>query len=125
MYFTDLRKRRLVNMNHFSRLPEFEKEFSRLTQKYPSLESDLQIFERLLLQAPTGIGTNFTIIHSAPEIKIVKSRLSCRSLRKRSMRVIYAYHRKSIDFMYIEIYFKGEKENEDRQRIKEYLKNRG
>ena len=38
------------------------------------------------------------------------------------MRVVYAYHGTSITFVYIEIYFKGHKENEDRQRIKEYLK---
>lgn len=39
------------------------------------------------------------------------------------IRVIYAYHIAASKVDFIEIYFKGEKENEDRERIKEYLKN--
>jgi len=39
------------------------------------------------------------------------------------IRVIYAFHTASFKVDFIEIYFKGEKENEDFGRIKEYLKN--
>ena len=46
----------------------------------------------------------------------------CKTLRDRSVRVIYAYHSNLITFMYIEIYFKGDKENEDRERIEKYIK---
>jgi len=111
-------------MNHFNQLPEFEKEYSRLNKKYPSLAEDLKKLETLLLETkPTGIGKNFTITHSSDKVKIVKARLACKSLRDRSMRVIYAYHQDTVTFMYIELYFKGDKENENRERIKEYLKN--
>jgi hypothetical protein len=77
--------------------------------------------ERVLAETPTGIGSNFTILHNSSELCIVKGRLMCRSLRKRSMRVIYAYHQNVIEFVYIEIYFKGNKENEDKARIRQYL----
>ena len=35
---------------------------------------------------------------------------------------MYAYHQQLITFVYLEVYFKGDKENEDRERIEEYLK---
>lgn len=110
-------------MNHFNRLPGFEKEFSRLLKKYPSLTEDFKKFEKLLAETkPTGVGKNFTIIYFSEKVKIVKARLACKSLRGRSIRVIYAYHNDTATFVYIELYFKGDKANEDRERIKDYLK---
>jgi mRNA-degrading endonuclease RelE of RelBE toxin-antitoxin system len=110
-------------MSLFNQLPEFEKEFFKLSKKYPSLTEDLRKFEKLVGINPIGMGKNFTTIHHSEKVKIVKTRLSCKSLRDRSIRMIYAYHDDTITFVYIEIYFKGEKENEDRDRIKEYLTN--
>lgn len=109
-------------MSHFNQLPEFEKEFLRLSKRYRSLGEDIKKFERFILENPTGLGKNFTIIHSRENIKIIKARMMCRSLKDRSIRIIYAYHQDALTFMYIEIYFKGNKENEDRVRIEKYLK---
>jgi len=108
-------------MNHFNALPEFEKEFKRLSKKYPSLRKDLDDLEKVLRIFPTGTGKNFAIIHHSETVKIVKTRLACKSLRNRSMRIIYAYHENKVTFVYIELYFKGNKENEDYERIKRYL----
>jgi len=108
-------------MSHFNQLPEFQKELKRLGSKYPSLQNDLKKFEVILLTYPTGIGKNFDIIYYSEAIKIVKARLACRSLRDRSIRVIYAYHNDTATFTYIELYFKSDKKNEDRKRIKDYL----
>jgi hypothetical protein len=110
-------------MSHSNQLREFEKEFKNLSKKYRSLDDDFKKFERYIFENPTGEGKNFVIIYSDEKIKIVKTRLSCESLRGRSMRVIYSYQEDILTFMYIEIYFKGDKENEDRERIKRYLKN--
>ncbi len=109
-------------MSHFKQLPEFEKDFSKLSKKYHSLSEDLRKFERLIKINPTGVGKNFTIIHSSLEVKIIKARLACKSLRDRSIRIIYAYHENILTFVHIEIYFKGDKENEDTERVKEYIK---
>ncbi len=106
---------------NFKKIPEFQKEFSKLERKYPSLTKDLEDLEEILQASPTGIGKNFTIIHSDNDIKVVKVRLHCESLRARNIRLIYAYHDDGIEFVYIEIYYKGDKENHDYERVEEYL----
>ncbi|MCL5010996.1 MAG: hypothetical protein M1127_02190 [Patescibacteria group bacterium] len=110
-------------MNHFDTIAEFEKEFKRLFNKYKTLNDDFEKFKNILIVAPTGVGKNFVIVHFSPPIKIVKARMACRALHGRSLRIIYAYFEQNQRIEFIEIYFKGEKENEDRERIKEYLKN--
>ena len=109
-------------MSHFNQTLEFEKELKKLSKKYRSLPKDLNDLEEVLVTCPTGLGKNFTIIHSGEPVKIVKVRLACESLHDRSIRIVYAYHDDTFEFMYIEIYFKGDKENEDRTRIEKYLK---
>ncbi len=109
-------------MSHFEQLPEFERELKRLSKKYQSLQQDLKDLEDVLRTLPTGSGKNFTILHFSEKVTLVKTRLACKTLRDRSMRVIYTYHNNTVTFVYIEIYFKGNKENEDRERIAQYLK---
>ena len=109
-------------MATFSRLPEFEKECKKLSKKYPTLSSDIKDIEPILLECPTGIGKNFTIVRTTENTTIVKVRMHCESLRSRTIRLIYAYRKDTIEFMYIEVYFKGDKENEDKERVDEYLK---
>lgn len=110
-------------MKLFKRTPEFEKEYRRLAKKFRSLPDDICDFEKILEAYPTGIGTKFAIVHSDQKVKIVKARLACRALRESSLRVIYAWHEACITFFYIELYHKNEKENEDRERIRNYLSN--
>lgn len=112
-------------MTHFNQLPEFQKDFKRLAKKYQSLSEDLGKLERFIDLNPTGSGNNFVIIHHDADFKIIKTRMACRTLHDRSMRVIYAYHAGVAVFVHIEIYFKGDKENEDRGRIEEYIRTMG
>lgn len=109
-------------MSHFDQLPEFGKEFKRLSQKFPSLATDLASLEVILRTLPVGSGKNFITMHSSESVKIVKTRLMCKSTRDRSIRIIYAYQEHVTTFLYIEIYFKGDKANEDSARINEYLR---
>lgn len=110
------------SMSSFSQSPEFQKELKKLGGKYPSLYEDLEKFQIILEAYPTGVGKNFSIIHSSESLRIVKARLACKSLKDRSIRVIYAYHNDAVTFVYIELYFKGDKENEDYDRVKKYIK---
>jgi hypothetical protein len=110
-------------MKNFNELAEFAKEFKRLSKKHKTLDDDLAKFKKVLLTAPTGIGKNFVVVHSTSSVKIVKARMACQALRDRSLRIIYAYLEQEKRFEFIEIYFKGDKENENRERIKAYLKN--
>ena len=84
--------------------------------------SDIEDIKHILLASPDGIGKNFVIIKVVCEVKIVKVDIHCESLRSRTIRLIYAYHNERMEFVYIELYFKGDKENEDRERITRYLK---
>lgn len=116
------KKLRYENMSNFEYLPEFKKEFKKLAKRYRSLGDDLKTFEQVLKVFPTGQGKNFTILHGGETVKIVKARLACRTLKDRSLRIVYAYQEMTITFLYLEIYFKGDKENENTERLAEYLR---
>jgi len=83
---------------------------------------DIEDIKPILSNSPTGVGKNFTIINITGQIKIVKVRIQCESLRSRAIRLIYAFRGDRIEFIYLELYFKGDKANEDRERIRQYLK---
>ena len=105
----------------------FAKEFKRLVKKYRTLSDDLSKFEKVLAVFPCGNGSkHWNRIHVSAdgEVEIFKVRLACASMKGESrFRVIYAYNRNDgsiehIDF--IDIYFKGDRANEDRDLIEEY-----
>lgn len=107
----------------FNELLEFSKEFKRLAKKYRSLPDDLEEFKRVITVVPLGNSKHFNVITKNEQCAVVKARLFCRYLKGSSLRVIYAFYCAISKVEFIEIYFKGNKENEDRERIKEYLKN--
>jgi len=108
---------------NFNELSEFSKEFKRFSKKYKSFPDDLNEFKRIISVIPLGNSKHFNIITKTEQCAIVKARLFCRYLRGSSLRIIYAFHCQGCKVDFIEIYFKGDKENEDRERIKLYLKN--
>lgn len=55
-------------------------------------------------------------------IRIMKTRMLCRSLQGSDLRLIYMYNGEIIEIHFIEIYFKGDKEMEDKQRINDIIK---
>ncbi|MDI6764140.1 MAG: hypothetical protein QME83_14075 [Thermodesulfobacteriota bacterium] len=108
-------------------LPEFEKDFKRLSKKFRTLEEDFKTFinTQLNLFHKKGIDNKGVVPISGigiPNPKVYKARkFACRSLKGRGVdsgiRVIYAYREEEDKLEFIEIYFKGDKENEDRDRI--------
>ncbi|MBU4369170.1 hypothetical protein KKG58_00210 [Patescibacteria group bacterium] len=108
---------------NYNELPEFSKEFKRFSKKYKSLPDDLEEFKRVVDVVPLGNSKHFNIITRNEQYAVVKARLFCRYLKGSSLRVVYAFHYQSCKVDFIELYFKGGKENEDRERIKNYLKN--
>lgn len=107
---------------NFNELPEFQKEFKRLGKKYKSLSDDLREFCNIITVVPLGNSKHFNIMTKTESYCIIKARLFCRYLKGSSLRVIYSYSEQKNKIDFIELYFKGEKENENRDRIKEYLK---
>ena len=109
-----------MTMN-FDELPEFQKECKRLAGKYRSLPEDLKEFRKVVSVIPLGNSKHFSVITRNNDLRIVKARLFCRYLKGSSLRVIYSYSEREQRIEFIEIYFKGDKENEDRKRIRQYL----
>ena len=107
----------------FDELPEFQKDCKRLGKKYKSLIDDLKEFRNVVSIVPLGNSKHFIIITQIKVLYIVKARLFCRYLKGSSLRVIYAYFEQEQRIEFIEVYFKGDKENENHDRIKEYLNN--
>ena len=103
-------------------LPSFTKEFKQLSKKYKSLPEDLKEFKKILAAIPTGNSKHFNSINKNELCEIIKARLFCRYLKGSSLRIIYAFHFQTNEITFIEIYFKGNKTNEDKGRIKTYLK---
>ena len=105
----------------FDELPEFQKDCKRLGKKYKSLIDDLKEFRNVVSVVPLGNSKHFIIITQIKVLYIVKARLFCRYLKGSSLRVIYAYFEQEQRIEFIEVYFKGYKENENHDRIMEYL----
>jgi hypothetical protein len=112
----------------FRQLQKFIKELKRFSKKYRSLQDDLAKLQNILRVLPQGNGSkHWNRLHASDDGNIVvfKVRLSCASLKGQSLfRVIYAYQTKDREIVlidFIELYYKGEKANENRDLIKEYL----
>lgn len=107
---------------NFNELPEFQKELKQLRKKYKSLTEDLREFRDVVSAVPLGNSKHFNIITQTDILYIVKARLFCKYLKGSSLRIVYSYFEQEERIEFIEVYFKGEKENEDRERIKAYLR---
>ena len=106
---------------NFNETNEFKKDFKRLVKKYKSLSDDLLEFKKIVSKIPLGTGRHFAVLTNTEKIKVVKARLFCRYLRGSSLRIIYAYCEDKRIIEFIELYFKGGKESENCERIKEFL----
>ena len=105
----------------FDELPEFQKERKRLDRKYRSLPEDLLEFQIVVSVVPLGNRIHFKVIVQSNNTSIIKARLFCRYLKGSSLRIIYSYFEQEQRIVFIEIYHKGIKENEDRKRVRAYL----
>ena len=113
--------------NEVRRLVEFEKDLKRLSKKFRTLETDLETFiqNQLNLYHKLRIDNRGILQISDLGIsypKIFKAKkFACRSLKGEGVasgiRVIYAYFEQEDVIELVEIYYKGEKENEDRNRL--------
>lgn len=102
-------------------LPQFTKDFTGLAKKYRSLPDDLENFKKVLAVEPTGNSKHFHVLAREQGRVVVKARFFCRYLKGASLRIIYVYSEKTRSFEFLELYFKGDKPNEDTTRINNYL----
>ncbi len=122
-----------ASFSEISECPEFQKDFKKLLKKFLSLKEDLETFKNTALKAFHKLGQEnlgiFRISHLGFEIPEVykATKFACKSLKGRGaasgIRVIYAHYPNEDKIVLIEIYFKADQENEDKERIKRVLNN--
>ncbi|OIN97393.1 hypothetical protein AUJ66_03555 [Candidatus Desantisbacteria bacterium CG1_02_38_46] len=114
-----------------SHLSEFKKDLKKLTKRFNTLEGDLKIFIEKQLNLYHKLKIDNKGIFQIPDLKIEYPKIykakkfACRCLRdgaQSGIRVIYAHYENEDKIEFIEIYYKGDKENEDRGRIIKYYK---
>ena len=111
------------------RPPEFERDLKKLAKRLRTINDDLQVFiqTELYLFHKLGIDNNGIFRITGLDLKHVvvykAKKFACRSLKGRGVhsgiRIIYAYHAEKDRIKLIEIYYKGDKDNEDRGRIQQ------
>ncbi|MGB4076185.1 MAG: hypothetical protein WBK28_00580 [Minisyncoccia bacterium] len=109
----------------------FDKDLKRLLKKLRTLEDDIEVAKTNAIELFHIKNIDNNSVELIPnfcsdELKICKiKKFACKALKGRGVqsgiRIIYAYYVLTNTVDFIEMYFKGESENEDKERIKEYL----
>ena len=106
-----------------SSLPEYEKDVKSYAKRYRTIGEDIELVKKVLLIKPDarppfsqrieGLGITTCVI------KVRK--IACKSLKGRGVqsgfRLVYAWFPEEGRIVLVELYFKGDKEGEDRERI--------
>ena len=119
-------------MTSFEEVDEFKKEIKKLNKKFKSIYTDLVTFKKALiaeLPKPPRGTVRVSRLGQNVKIPIYKVRhFRCKSLKGRGVRsgirIIYAHNEKEDKVIFIEIYYKDGKKNEDRERILKYFQER-
>jgi mRNA-degrading endonuclease RelE of RelBE toxin-antitoxin system len=113
-----------------SHVPEFEKDLKKLIRRFVSLEEDLQTFIRVAMNLFHKQNIDNQAIFHISDLgirspKIYKAKkFACKALKGKGVqsgiRAIYAYDEEKDRVEFIELYYKGDKESENRDRIIKY-----
>lgn len=115
-------------MIEFEEISPFRKDFKNLLKRYRTLVDDIEIVKRVLEILPEDRPPfSYRIDNLGIEGCVVKvKKIACKSLKGKGvnsgLRFVYAYFKEEERIVFIEIYHKGDKENEDRERILEHFK---
>ncbi len=107
----------------FAELEEFKKDLKTLLKKYRTLNEDLKVVKKVLTVAPDERPPfSFRIDDLGLETCVIKvKKIACKALKGRGvnsgLRLIYAYFKVDGKIVFIELYHKNDKQNEDKQRI--------
>ena len=107
----------------FEELTEFKKDLKTLLKKYRTLNDDLEVVKKVLDILPDERPPfSFRIDNLGLKTCIIKvKKIACKALKGRGvnsgLRLVYAYFKEQEKIIFIELYHKNDKENEDKQRI--------
>ncbi len=112
-------------------LAEFEKDFKALQKCFRTLTEDFETFKKFSIETFYEINVPSTAFFSIEgfcrkKYKANKVRnFACKSLPGRSnksgIRIIFVWHEETRTVIFVEIYFKGDKPEEDRNRLKTFI----
>jgi mRNA-degrading endonuclease RelE of RelBE toxin-antitoxin system len=112
----------------FEELPAYKKDLKRLLKKFRSLIDDIEIVKQVLEIKPDERPPfSYRIDNIGIESCVIKvKKIACKSLKGRGvnsgLRLEYAYFQEEKRIVFIELFHKNEKQNEDRQRILDNFK---
>jgi hypothetical protein len=111
---------------------EFKKDFKKLAKRFPTLTEDIETAKKNAIELYHLHTIDNQSVFQINDIKTAEiefyklKKFACKSLKGKGVhsgiRMIYAYHPNGMIVELIEIYYKGNKENEDRERLKNFLK---
>ncbi len=113
---------------HFEELAEYKKDLKSYNKKYRSLNDDLAVIKKVLNINPSERPPfSYRISKLKLESCVIKvKKIACKSLKgsgvNSGLRLIYAHFEEEKKIVFIELYHKNEKENEDRDRIIKHFK---
>lgn len=113
---------------NFDELPEFKRDLKTLLKKYRTLHDDITVVKKVLEILPDERPPfSFRIDQLGIETCVIKiKKMACKALKGKGVnsgfRLVYAYFPDLQKIIFIELYHKNNKENEDRNRIIENFK---
>ncbi len=117
-------------MMKYNSLPEFDKDLKNLAKRFRTLPEDLETLKRSAIELCHVYNICHNVIPmqgagNTEDLQLYKvKKFASRSFpgkgNNTGLRLIYAFFPKRMEITLIEIYFKGDKENEDRKRVKEF-----
>jgi mRNA-degrading endonuclease RelE of RelBE toxin-antitoxin system len=118
-------------MIEYEESEEFKKDLKRLTKRFISLPDDLVTVKKAVIELRHILLINNLGTFEIPGFSSNRGsfwkikKFACKSLKgrgaKSGIRVIYYFRPTEKRVIFLEIYFKGDKENEDQERLKEFL----
>jgi hypothetical protein len=115
----------------YLRIPEFDKDFAKLLKRFRTLEEYFEMMKKAAIELYHLMNIETISVKKIQgfcsdeylSMKVVK--MASRSLKgrgvKSGLRVIYVFEKAKNKITFIEIYFKSDQENEDKERLKTFL----
>jgi hypothetical protein len=116
---------------NYSSIPEFNKDFAKLKKKFRTLDDDFKILKgshiellhvhKIQTDDPVKIENFCSASYESYKVK----KFACKALKNKGvrsgLRVIYVFEPQLEKITFIEIYFKADKEVENKERLKSFL----
>jgi hypothetical protein len=108
---------------NFEELAEYKKDIKDLSKRYRTLADDMEVVKKVLTVSPDERPPfSFRIDNLGIATCVIKiKKIACKALKGRGvnsgLRLVYALFREEPKIVFIELFHKNDKANEDKQRI--------